>query len=46
MESPILENPISDGLIQVLGHRVRVKSQQVHGYQLQDPKHHEGAPVY
>jgi hypothetical protein len=41
-----LENPISDGLLQVLGHRVRVKQQQVHGYQLQDPKHHEDTPVY
>ena len=37
---------VSDGLLQVLGHNVRVKTQEIQGYQLQDSEHHVGAPVY
>ncbi len=37
---------VSHGLLQVLGHSVRVKTQEVQGYQLQGPEHHVGAPVY
>ena len=37
---------VSDGLLQVLGHSVRVKTQEVQGHQLQVPGHHVGAPVY
>ena len=29
----------------VLGHSVRVKTQEVQGYQLQGPEHHEGVTV-
>ena len=36
---------VSDGLFQVLGHSVRVKTQEVQGYQLQGPEHHVGASV-
>ena len=39
----------SDGLLQVLGHSVRVKTQevlQVQGHQLQGPEHHVGVHVY
>ena len=35
---------VSDGLLQVLGHSVRVKTQEVQGYQLQGPAHHVGVP--
>ena len=37
---------VSDGLLQVLGHSVRVKTREVQGYQLQGPGHHVGAPAY
>jgi hypothetical protein len=37
---------VSDGLLQVLGNSVRVKTQEVHGYQLQGSEHHVWAPVY
>jgi hypothetical protein len=37
---------VSDGLLQVLGHRVRVKTQEVQTYQLQGSEHHVGTPVY
>ncbi len=39
---------VSDGLlpVEVLGHSVRAKTQEVQGYQLQGPQHHVGAPVY
>jgi hypothetical protein len=37
---------VSDGLFQVLGHSVRVRTQQVQGYELQGPEHHVGTPVY
>jgi hypothetical protein len=37
---------VSDGLLQVLGHSVRVKTQEVQGHQLQGPEHHVGAHVY
>jgi hypothetical protein len=37
---------VSDGLLQVLGHSVRVKTQEVQGYQVKDPEHHVGSPVY
>ncbi len=37
---------VSDGLLQVLGHSVRVKTQEVQGYQLRGSEHHVGAPVY
>ncbi len=37
---------VSDGLLQVLGHSVRVKTQEVQGYQLQGTEHHVGVPVY
>ena len=37
---------VSDGLLQVLGHSVRVKTREVQGYQLQGPGHHIGAPIY
>jgi hypothetical protein len=37
---------VSNGLLQVLGHSVRVKTQEVQGYQLQVPENHVGAPVY
>ena len=30
---------VSDGLLQVLGHNVRVKTQEVQSYQLQAPEH-------
>ena len=31
---------VSDGLLQVLGHIVKVKTQEVQGYQFQDPENH------
>jgi hypothetical protein len=31
---------VSDGLLQVLGHSVRVKTQELQGHQLQGPEHH------
>ena len=34
------------GLIQVLGQSVRVKTQEVQGYQFQDPEHYAGTPAY
>jgi hypothetical protein len=37
---------VSDGLIQVLGHSVRIKTQEVQGYHLQDPEHHVSVSVY
>ncbi len=37
---------VSDGLLHVLGHSVGVNTQEVQGYQLQDPEHHVGATVY
>ena len=37
---------VSDGLFQVLGHSVRIKTQEVQGYQLQDPEHHVSVSVY
>jgi hypothetical protein len=37
---------VSDGLLQVLGHSVRVKTQEVQGYPLQGPEHQVGVPVY
>jgi hypothetical protein len=37
---------VSDGLLQVLGHSVRVKTQEVQGYQLQGSEHQLGVPVY
>ncbi len=37
---------VSDGLLKVLGHSVRVKTQEVQGHQLQGPEHHVGAHVY
>ena len=37
---------VSDGLLQVLGHSVRVKTQEVQGHQLQGSGHHLGAPIY
>ncbi len=37
---------VSDGLIQVLGHNVRVKTQEVQGYQLQGPEHQVGDCMY
>ncbi len=37
---------VSDRLLQVLGHSVRVKTQEVQGYKLQGPEHHVGVPVY
>jgi hypothetical protein len=36
---------VSDGLLQVLGHSVRVKTQEVQGFQLQGSEHHVGALV-
>ncbi len=33
---------VSDGLLQVLGHSVRVKTREVQGHQLQGPEHHVG----
>ena len=36
----------SDGLLQVLGHSVRVKAQEVQGHQLQGPEHHGDVAVY
>ena len=36
----------SDGLLQVLGHSVRVKTQEVQGHQLQGPEHHGDVSVY
>jgi hypothetical protein len=36
---------VSDGLLQVLGHSVRVKTQVVQGYQVRDPEHQVGSPV-
>ena len=36
---------VSDGLLQVLGHNVRVKTQEVQGYQLRDPEQCVSAPV-
>ena len=35
-----------DGLLQVMGHSVRVKTQEVQDYQLKGPEHQVGAPVY
>ena len=37
---------VSDGLVQVLGHSVRVKTQEVQGYQLQGPEHDVDVSVY
>ena len=37
---------VSDGLLQVLGHNVRVKTQEVHGYQLQGPRYQVDASTY
>ena len=37
---------VSDGLFQVLGHIVRVKTQEVQGYQLQVSEHHVDVSVY
>ena len=37
---------ISDGLLQVLGHSVRVKTQEVQGCQLQGSGHHVGTQAY
>ena len=37
---------VSDGLLQVLGHSVRVKTQEVQGYPLQGSEHQLGVPVY
>ena len=36
---------VSDGLLQVLGHHVRVKTQEVQSYQLQAPEQCVSAPV-
>ena len=36
---------VSDGLLQVLGHNVRVKTQEVQRYQLQAPEQCVSAPV-
>ncbi len=36
---------VSDGLLQVLGHNVRVKTQEVQSYQLQAPEQCVIAPV-
>ena len=36
---------VSDGLLQILGHNVRVKTQEVQSYQLQDPEQCVSAPV-
>ncbi len=37
---------VSDGLLQVLGHSIRVKTQEVQSYQLQGSGHHADAPAY
>jgi hypothetical protein len=37
---------VSDGLLQVLDHSVRVKTQEILGHHLQGPEHHIGVPVY
>jgi hypothetical protein len=37
---------VSDGLLQVLGHSVRVKTQEIHGHQLQGPGHQVDASAY
>ena len=37
---------VSDGLLQVLGHSIRVKTQEVQGCELQGPGHHVGTNVY
>ena len=37
---------VSDGLIQVLGHSVRVKTQEIRGHHLQGPEHHIDVTVY
>ena len=37
---------VSDGLLQVLGHNVRVKTQEIHGYQFQGPGHQVDSPAY
>jgi hypothetical protein len=37
---------VSDGLLQVLGHHVRVKTQEVHGYQFQGPRYQVDASTY
>ena len=37
---------VSDGLLQVLGHNVTVKTQETQGYQLQVPENHVGLSVY
>jgi hypothetical protein len=37
---------VPDGLFQVLGHSVRVKTQEVQGHHLQGPEHHVGVTVY
>ena len=36
---------VSDGLLQVLGHNVTVKTQEVQSYELQAPEHCVNAPV-
>ncbi len=36
---------VSDGLLQVLGHSVRVKTQEIQGHHLQGPEHHIGVSV-
>jgi hypothetical protein len=37
---------VSDGLLQVLGHHVRVKTQEVHGYQFQRPRYQVDSSTY
>jgi hypothetical protein len=37
---------VSDGLLQVLGHSARVKTQEVQGHHLQGSEHHVDVPVY
>jgi hypothetical protein len=35
----LLRLGVSDGLLQVLGHSIRVETQEVQGHHLQDPEH-------
>ncbi len=37
---------VSDGLLQVLGHSVRVKTEEILGHHLQVPEHHIVVSVY
>jgi hypothetical protein len=37
---------VSDGLFQVLGHSVRVKTQEIQGHHLKGPEHHVDVSVY